>query len=77
MQHVEPVSIVRSIEQLSASSRPAVVRKLADLQQRAMRKEALSLGAQAGLYVEGKKLDAWLLTRAQQLDETYDFRRLV
>nr|MDD2749164.1 type IV secretory system conjugative DNA transfer family protein [Acidithiobacillus sp.] len=69
--------IVRSIEQLSASSRPAVVRKLGDLQQRAMRKEALSLGAQAGLYVEGKKLDDWLLTRAPQLDKTYDFRRLV
>ena len=77
MQHVEPVSIVRSIEQLSASDRPAVVRKLAGLQERSMRKEALSLGAQAGLYVQGKKLDAWLVTRAAQLDKTYDFRRLV
>ena len=42
-----------------------------------MRKEALSLGAQAGLYEQGKKLDAWLQTRAKQLDQTYDFRRLV
>lgn len=77
MHQVEPVAIVRSIEQLKASDRPAVVRKLSDLQERAMRKEALSLGAQAGLYTQGKKLDVWLGTRAKQLDQTYDFKRLV
>jgi len=75
--HVEQPAIVRSIEQLKASDRPAVVRKLADLQERSMRKEALSLGAQAGLYVQGKALDTWLQTRAPDLDKTYDFRRLV
>ena len=77
MHHVDQVAIVRSIEQLRASNRPAVVRKLSNLQERSMRKEALSLGAQAGLYEQGRKLDAWLQTRAKQLDQTYDFRRLV
>ena len=77
MHYTDQTAIVRSIEQLQASDRPAVVRKLSDLQERSMRKEALSLGAQAGLYEQGKKLDAWLRTRAKQLDQTYDFRRLV
>jgi len=77
MHYTDQTAIVRSIEQLQASNRPAVVRKLSDLQERSMRKEALSLGAQAGLYEQGKKLDAWLQTRAKQLDQTYDFRRLV
>lgn len=77
MHHTDTIALVRSIEQLRASDRPAVVRKLSDLQERSMRKEALSLGAQAGLYEEGKTLDAWLKTRAKQLDQTYDFQRLV
>lgn len=78
MHHVDhQTAIVRSIEQLQASNRPAVVRKLSDLQERSMRKEALSLGAQAGLYEQGKNLDTWLNMRAKQLDATYDFRRLV
>lgn len=77
MHHVDQVAIVRSIEQLQASNRPAVVRKLADMQERSMRKEALSLGAQAGLYEQGGQLDKWLQTRATQLDHTYDFSRLV
>lgn len=77
MHHIDHVAIVRSIEQLKASDRPAVVRRLSDLQERSMRKEALSLGAQAGLYEQGKKLDVWLQSRQKQLDQTYDFRGLV
>lgn len=76
MIHHEPV-LVAHIENLSVSSKPAVVRKLSGLQERSMEKEALALGAQAGLYEQGKALDTWLSTRAADLDKTYDFRRLV
>ena len=70
-----PPALIRSIEQMRPYT--GTVRKLSGLQEKAMRKEALAIGAQAGLFEQGKVIDAWLKGRAASLDKTYDFQRLV
>lgn len=70
-----PVPLVQ-IEQLAPARAPAST-PAQNLRARSQREAALSLGAQAGLAWRGAQIRAVLEGQASQLDQIYDFKRLL